>query len=69
MKIGIGMIYGLFFYGMVTGLIIEFLITPEDKMITIPQKVFWAMLIIIFIGLPFQFHQKYFGGNNENNKI
>lgn len=44
------MIWTLFFYGMVTGLIIEFLLTPEDKMIIIPRKVFWALIMIIFIG-------------------
>lgn len=51
MRFEIGMIWTIIFYGIMTGLAIEFLLTSEKAEITIPMKVFYALLILVFTGI------------------
>lgn len=37
----------IFYYGIVIGLFVEFIITPETVMITIPLKTFYALLVLV----------------------
>lgn len=41
----------IIFYVITIGLAIEFLLTPEKVEITIPLKVFFALLFLVFIGM------------------